>query len=356
MKRSNTNIIKLLGLIALSAISPTSLAQDKALSWVKTDTVTMTNLSASAELIGTLHSRDHVDITAGVSGRLDWLAAPGSYVEQGETLVKIDLLPLQLRLAEQKAQLKRAKINMAYLKNEWQRLLKLGESQLASQFQLDQSRSQFQLAQTDIEIAGLKLQQIQDELNRAHVKAPFSGVVTQRFARASKDANRGDVLLKLLDTQHLEARVFVPIKYLPFVRRGEILQVSIEVNNKVQEVDAKIIATIPNADARSQTFEVRVSIPEQLNATWAAGQLVKVTVPIQSRQAQLSVHRDALILKKEGTYVVKLDSENKAHPLLVTLGSGNLERVAVFGDLAQGDKVAVRGAGKLTENQQVRVQ
>ena len=35
------------------------------------------------------------------------------------------LLPLKLKLAEQKAQIKRANINLAYLKNEWNRLQKL---------------------------------------------------------------------------------------------------------------------------------------------------------------------------------------------------------------------------------------
>jgi len=326
-------------------------AEDKPASPVKLDTVTKISLPATTDLMGTLHSRSHIQITAGINGRLEWLAEPGAYVKSGDTLVKMDLLPLKLKLAEQKAQMKRSNINLAYFKNEWDRLQKLRKTNSTSQFQLDQTRSQYELAETDIEIAHLKLQQIEDQINRAIVKAPFDGVVTQRITRAGTDVSRSDALLKLLDTKNLEVRVFVPIKYLAFIKHGNDLRVF--ANEK--EIEAPIIAKIPSADPRSQTFEVRIKIPEAINDYWAAGQLVKVTVPTQNNTAKLTVNRDALILRKEGTYVIKIDKDNKAHKLLVKVGLGSFERVAVQGELNEGDKVAIRGAERLTEGQLVVV-
>ena len=237
---------------------------------------------------------------------------------------------------EQQAQLKRAKINVNYLHNEVQRLQKLRKSNSASQFQLDQSQSQYDLAKTDIEIADLKLQQINDQIQRANVTAPFSGVITERIVRAGTDVNRSDSLLKLLDTEHLEVRLYVPIKYLAFIRKGHSLNIS--------------------ADAKSQTFEVRINIPTHLNESWAAGQLVKVTVPIQATKNTLTVHRDALILRKDGTYVVKIDIDNKVHRLPVIVQNGTFDRVSIEGDLKAGDNVAIRGAERLNEGQQVVVQ
>jgi len=228
----------------------------------------------------------------------------------------------------------------------------LKQTNSTSQFQLDQTKSQYELAQADIEIAELKLKQIEDELARATVRAPFEGVVTERIVRAGTDINRSDILLKLLDTAHLEVRLYVPVKYLAYVRKG------LEVNLTAigQEISTQITSVIPNTDPRSQTFEVRIQLPQHLNEFWIAGQLVKVTVPTQDAHPSLTIHRDALILRKAGTFVVKIDAENKAHRLLVEVGSGTFDRVTIHGDLQRGDKIAIRGAERLREGQSVVVQ
>ncbi|MCW9082283.1 MAG: efflux RND transporter periplasmic adaptor subunit [Colwellia sp.] len=334
------------------ATSCLSYAADAPPSPIKIDTVTEVSLPATADLMGTLHSRSFVTITAGVSGRLEWLQEPGIMVRQGDVLAKMDLLPLQLKQAEQKAQIKRASINSRYFKNELHRLQKLKKTNSTSQFQLDQTKSQYELAQSDIEIATLKLKQVEDELRRATVKAPFDGVVTERIVRAGTDINRSDALLMLLDTEHLEVRLYVPVKYLAYVRKG----LTLNLQAIGQSISTQVTSVIPSTDPLSQTFEVRIQIPEHLNEYWTAGQLVKVTVPVQDTQPSLTVHRDALILRKEGTFVVKVDAENKAHRLLVKVGKGTFDRVTIQGDLASGDKVAIRGAERLKEGQSVVVQ
>ena len=147
---------------------------------VKIDTVTEVSLAATADLMGTLHSRSYVNITAGVSGRLEWLQEPGEMVQQGDVLAKMDLLPLQLKQAEQKAQIKRSHINSRYFNNELKRLQKLRKTNSTSQFQLDQTKSQYELAQADSEIANLKLQQIEDELKEKVVASIIEELTENR--------------------------------------------------------------------------------------------------------------------------------------------------------------------------------
>ena len=68
------------------------------------------------------------------------------------------------------------------------------------------------------------------------------------------------------------------------------------------------------------------------------------------------MHRDALILRKDGTYVVKVGNDNKVHRLQVSVGKGVRDRVSVTGELSDGDKVAIRGAERLNEGQSVVIQ
>ena len=318
---------------------------------IKVDVVTLIKLTATTKLMGTVHSQSHIAITSGVSANLNSLVEPGSQVKKGDILVTSDLRPLQLRQMEQQAQIRRQKIHVKYLANELQRLVTLIKTNTTSQFQVDQAKSQHEIALADVEISQFKLAIIEDQLKRATLRAPFDGTVTQRLARAGTDVNRGDILLKLLDTQHLEVHVFIPVKYLKYVRNIKTLELGLE----QQQVTAMIGAVIPNVDPLSQTFEVRIKIPNHFSQTVASGQLIQVTVPTQDNRAKLTIARDALILRKDGSYVVKIDGENKAHRIKVEVGGGNNTRISVSGELVKGDRVATRGAERLKDGQSVSV-
>jgi len=304
------------------------------------------------DLVGTVFSQNNVVLTAGVNGRLDYVAEPGTYLLKGEDVARVNQLPLKLQQAEQKAVIKRAAINQQYLERELQRLQELRETNNTSAFQYDQTRSQLELAQADLEIAELRLQQIEDQLSRTVIKAPFDGVVTERQREAGGEINRSDALVSMLDTENLEGRIFVPVKYLPFLRHVK----NVSVKNDNAETDADIKAIIPAADVRSQSFELRVSLPFSEQASWTSGQLFKASLPIQKPQEALTVHRDALILRENATYVVVIDRENKAQRREVVVGEGHEEWVSVTGaNLQQGERVATRGAERLSDGQLVAI-
>jgi RND family efflux transporter MFP subunit len=329
-----------------------SFAQDKSMPPVKLDTVISMPFIVTVDLMGTVQSRSHIKITAGVDGRLAWLAEPGSYVRKGENLVKMDLLPLQLKLAEQIVQIKRTQINAKHLKGELDRFETLHSTQSISQHNLEQARTLYELENAELEISQLKRKQLEDQISRATIKAPFNGVVTERLAREGTDVSRSELLLKLLDTGNLEICLFAPVKYLPYVQQGDLLNIGENDQKKM----AAVAAVIPNADPKSQTIEIRITVPETTNRKWITGELIKVAIPVQSSKSSLTIHRDALVLRRESVYVVKVDAQNKAHRVPVTVGAGVSDRVSVLGALANGDRVVIRGGEALTDGQEVVVQ
>ena len=351
---SMQKMIKKMAITSLIAINfmQVSVAADTVAKPVKIGEVIQMPMAAKTELNATIYSRSHIPITASLNSSVDYLVEPGDYVAKGDKIAAMDLMPTQLRQAEQKAQIKRASIHLTYIKNELSRLQELRETKAVSQFQLDQMRSEHDLAEADFEIAQLKLAQIDEQLSRGIIKAPFSGFITERLIRVGSEVSRGDILLRLLDTENLEARLYVPIKYLAFINKGDKL--SIAASNKM--VLATVAAKIPRADPISQTFEVRLNIPKMLNDHWAAGQLVSISVPTQKAIASLTVPRDALILRKSGSYVVKVATDNTVSRLAVVVGKGNKERVSITGELKHGDKVAIRGAERLSDGDKVVVQ
>lgn len=338
--------------LAFTLVTASSLAQapEPPPSPVQVAEVEKTVFSPTVDIVGSIYSRNNVKMTAGVGGRLDYVAEPGTFLLKGQEVARIDQIPLQLQQAEQEANIKRANINLKFLTRELKRLTELRESNSASVFQLDQTQSQYDLAQADLEIAELKLQQINDQLSRTVVKAPFDGVVTERVREAGGDVNRSEVLLHMLDTENLEGRIFVPVKYLPFIRTSK----EILITSETHQLNAEIKAIIPAADIQSQSFELRVSLPAGSNSEWTSGQLIRATVPVTEPQETLTVHRDALILRSDGTYVVVIDQDNKAHRHLVEVGQGQADKVSIkSADVKAGDKVATRGAERVREGQTV---
>lgn len=348
MKHSFNILFSALIILTSNAV----LAQQAPVKPVQVDEVESSVFVPTVDIVGSIYSRNNVQLTAGVGGRLEYVAEPGSFLVKGDEVARIDMLPLELQQAEQKAEIKRAQINLRYLQREVKRLQDLRETNSASAFQLDQTQSQYDLANSDLKIAELRLKQINDQLSRTIVRAPFDGVVTDRIREAGGDVNRSDLLVQMLDTENLEGRIFVPVRYLPYLRTSK----DVLIRSETHQINAAIKAIIPAADRQSQSFELRVSLPADANESWTSGELVTATVPVRAPEETLTVHRDALILRKEGTYVVVIDEDNTAHRHLVEVGRGMEERVSIQSDaIKAGDKVATRGAERVQEGQKVSI-
>lgn len=346
-----TSFLRLLLLPAL-LVSATCVAQQPNVSRVQVDEVQKQRFAPTVTLSGTLFSRHNLRLSAGISGRIAWAAEPGSQIREGQPVVRFERAPFELALAERQAQLERATINLAYLQSELKRMQGLDSKAHASAFELEQSRSRYQLAKADLRIARIQLQQAEEQLSRTVISVPFNAVVSSRLREAGSEVNRGEHLVQVLDQQHLEGRIQVPIKYLPYVQQAA----SIQISNGQQQLAAPIKSLIPEAEVRSQSFEVRVSLPTTAGSYWLAGQLFSAELPTQAPSEQLTVHRDALILREDGTYVMVIDQQNRAFPQMVTLGQGHQERISVQNTrLKAGDRVAIRGAERLSEGSQVQI-
>ncbi|MEM7611095.1 MAG: efflux RND transporter periplasmic adaptor subunit [Pseudomonadota bacterium] len=305
-------------------------------------------LTPMVPVAGTVHSRHATTITAGLAARLAWIAEPGDFVASGDPVATFDCEMIKLRREEQVEQTRLEEIRLASLTREVQRL---EQAELAvPATQLAQLRADREMSASQLRIAGVRVRQTENELRRCTAVAPFDGVVTRRFRNDNEDVPRGELLLDFTDTQGLEVRAQVPVRYLPRVRTGSMAAVRLN----TLHFDSLVRATVPAAEAASQAFEVRIDLPPAAREHLAAGQLVSVSLPLAGNPA-LTVPRDAIVLRAEGAYVMRIANDNRAQRIAVEVSEANGDRVAVKGDLQAGDTVAVRGAEALDDGQLVIV-
>jgi multidrug efflux pump subunit AcrA (membrane-fusion protein) len=67
------------------------------------------------------------------------------------------------------------------------------------------------------------------------------------------------------------------------------------------------------------------------------------------------VPRDALVIRQNHSYVLRVTRANTVEQLDVTPGVGMADAVEVSGPLAAGDRLVVRGAERLAAGQAVKV-
>lgn len=336
----------------LTAVGGQSAAQESAPARVvQVANVERNEIAPTVSVPGTLHSRNDAQVTAGVAGQLEIVAEPGTVVPQGGIVARLDSRPLILQKEEQEALLARAEISARQLDSQLRRQRELKGSSLVSEFELEQTEANRDLAHSDVAIARARIRQIEDQIRRSIARAPFAGMVIERLRREGEDVARGEVLARLTDVDTIEVRAFVPLKHLPRTGIGD----AIAVFTSERGYEGRIRALVPTGDVRSQTFTAHIDLPVGAAAEWTVGQLVSVAVPIRTPEAVLTVPRDALVLRQSGSYVYRISDENLAERVDVHVGDSEGELVAVNGALREGDRIAIRGAENLSDGASVRI-
>ncbi len=313
--------------------------------------VTEADSTATIHVNGMVRSRYDVMLPARSAGELLWSFEEGTRVNRGDVIAQTNRDQLELRLAEQRIAAERALINQRYLNGEVERLQALQQLNLAAQNQLAEMTSRRDFASNDLLAAEARIAQLENSLERTAVVSPIDGMIVERHIEAGEFARVGEAIARIVDTAALEISASIPMANLNRIDEDADVLVSLP----ELQFTAKTRAVIRAGETSSQTFEVIIDIPSALAGNLATGQFVQVDVPLL-REHALYVPRDAVILRADGSYVFRIGDDNVAQRVKVILGAGEGQMVAIKttgGELAIGDRVAVRGVESLRDGQPV---
>jgi membrane fusion protein, multidrug efflux system len=191
----------------------------------------------------------------------------GSIVSKGEPLATLEL-------AEFDQSVKQAKEQMGLAKAELDRAEALTAGGVGSRADLDEKRAASAVAVAAWE----KAKAIRDY---AVIRAPFAGVVSEKFARVGQKVieDKADPLFKITAFEPLLARIYVPEKDLLTVRRGSVVDV-VPVNFPQARTKGTIDFISPTVDAASGTFQVIIRVRrDPARAVLRPGLAVEVRMP-----------------------------------------------------------------------------
>jgi RND family efflux transporter MFP subunit len=182
--------------------------------------------------------------------------------------------------------------------------------------------------------------------------------VIRELTEAGYWLSQGGAVVEIIQIDEVEVEVYVPESYIRFVKVGEAAVLKFDALPDVTEpFVGRIVSIIPEAEARSRTFPVRVRLknPRGDNGYLVKpGMLAKCALPVGPSKRTTLIPKDALVLGQVGSQVKQI-VEGKVRTVNVQLGISQGSNVEVVQGLQPGDVVAVFGNERLRDGESVRV-
>jgi RND family efflux transporter MFP subunit len=298
---------------------------------------------------GSVVSRDDAKLATSAAGRLEHVAEVGTRLKAGERVAKLEDEAIKLRLEDAKTEVARIKAQLDLAQRTQARLEKLATTNSIAANQLDDARAQVVQLTAQLRQVEVRVRSAEYDLSQTEVLAPFPGIVTERLATRGEYVATGASIAHLVDTANLEARVQAPLALASLVKPD--MKLSVRIGDR--EFKAAVRAAVPVGDERSRQFELRLALTDHPPMV---GSAIEVALPEREVAETLAVPRDALVVREDGSYVMRIKPDNTAERVEVKSGASDGELTAVSGGLSAGDRVVVRGAERLTAGQKVRIE
>ena len=274
-------------------------------------------------VVGTVRPRLEATVSADIPGRiLEFHVVSGQKVKKGDVIARLDDEELD-------ASHVRAKAALDQMVREVARQKKLLESNATS-------RSRYEQADAAEQMARASLVKIKASLDKAVVRAPFSGTITRKFTDTGDLAIPGRALVRIEDPSSLRLETAVAESLAGKLSLGQPIRIQVEaaqlsVTGKVSELE-------PSADSASRTFMVKIDLPSSPGLR--AGLFGRAWVP-RGQITLLLIPRSSVVRRGQ-MEVAFVATDGVAKLRLVRTVPYEKDQVSVLSGLTKGDQVVLK--------------
>lgn len=278
---------------------------------------------------------------------------PGDKVSKGDLLLTISSTDLRAKRAQVEASIAQAQSGYENAKKDLERFKVLFEKGSASEKELENITTRFEMAEAGLEAAKQMKAEVDAQFAYTNLRAPFSGVVANTFVKVGDIANPGMPLVTVEGVSKYEATVLVPESQISEVKTGADAQVIIKSNNKMLEGMVKEVS--PSAKNTGGQFLVKIDL---VNAEGVLpGMFVNVDITTEgAAKSAPFIPESALVRNGQLTGLYTISDQNTAVLRWVRLGKEQKGSVEVLSGLAEGEKYIASAEGKLFNGAKVAVQ
>ncbi|HEX7122713.1 MAG TPA: efflux RND transporter periplasmic adaptor subunit, partial [Gemmatimonadaceae bacterium] len=219
------------------------------------------SLSSGPAISGTLAAEREATIRAQVAGAvLQVMVDQGSHVTKGATLARIDDRALQDAFLSARSALTTAKNAAERARRDLERYERLAQAGAIAERDLETARLADASAQSQLADAQARFTLAQKQVEDAHVRAPFTGVVSERSVSEGDIVQPGAALFTVVDPSSMRYEAAVPAAQLGGVKVGA--PVSFTVNGYPgNSFQGRVARISPSVDPSTGQVAIVISVP-----------------------------------------------------------------------------------------------
>ncbi|MDX2121114.1 MAG: efflux RND transporter periplasmic adaptor subunit [Gemmatimonadota bacterium] len=268
-----------------------------------------------------------------VEGRItEIVMREGAEVGSGDALFRIDDREL-------KAQVARAEAERDLSEQALTRTRQLLEQNAASASDLERAEATARSSRASLDLLTVRL-------DRTTVRAPFAGVVGQRYVSLGDYVTSSDSLVTLQTVDPVRVAFNVPERYAGVVRRGQKVGFRVAAVTG-EELTGTVEFVSPEVQLPGRTLLVKALVPNGRRQL-QAGMFAEARLATALRTSAVVVPEEA-VLAVQGSYVVWVVDSGKVARRPVTLGVRAPGEVEIVTGVLPGEQVVVGGLEMLQD-------
>jgi len=330
-----------------------------------------------------------IDVYAKESGFVKDLSVDyGSHVKAGQVMATLEIPELEAQLQVDEADIKNANNEVTRAQHElsryqalykalhleYTRLNGVFESQpgivaqqevddaqgkdLAAASQVDAGQAALEAAQSQLAAARAKLIHDQSLFDYSKITAPFTGVVTDRYANlgtlvqaGTSSSTQAIPIVRLSEDDLFRLVIPVPESYVKFIRIGDPVDVRVPSLNHTFPGKVARFSVDVRVDTRTMHTEVDVRNP---NHVLVPGLYAEATLTLEHRDDIPTVPIQALAHEADKTTVFVVDQDGRVQDRAVQTGLMTSSYAEIVSGLREGEEVVVSDRSGLKPGERVQ--
>ena len=298
-----------------------------------------------SEVAGDVATDQNIIIFPETSGILTEVRVKeGQQVTKGQVLARVEDGGLSNELSRLQTQAQLAKTT-------FERQQRLWDQNIGSEIQFLEAKSNYEAAQQSV-------QQVQTQLNRSSIRAPFTGTIDQVFVEQGEVVSPGqNQLFRLVSLENMYIEANIPEIYLGAVSQGT--EVLVRISSTGKEFSGTVERVGNTINPSNRTFRAEIVIPND-DGMVKPNQIAIVRFNDYTNQDAIVVPEMTIQQDAEGNqlvYVWETVDENTgiARQTPVQTGMRYQGKIEIIEGLRAGQEIITEGSRNLREGQQVQL-
>ena len=298
------------------------------------------------ELQGSVDTKKNIVITPEMSGILKQVfVKEGQRVSKGQILARVD----DGGMSQQVAQLQ---IQADLAKTTYERQKRLWDQKIGSEIQYLQAKSGYEAQQKAVD-------QLQVQLSKTAIRAPFSGVVDDVITEQGSVVAAGQSqIFRIVNLRDMYIEAVIPEKYLTSVTKGKDVEVYFPVLGG-EPINEKIRQASDFIDPNNRTFKIEIAVKNK-DGNIKPILTAKLKINDYTNPKAILIPQSVISENADGEqYVYLADSLQgktaKAKRAFITTGKTQGDFIEILKGLTDGDAIVNEGARSVNDGQEITI-